>query len=344
MYTLSHFVGEGELVARSTRTTTEYRVPRGYTARPNYAAGSFGGFRAPTPAITADSRSVIFSIEPAPMAVETARRAKKKPADHPKSTLAILDLRSGNVTRVERVRSYSIAPKGASIVAYIKEPDSAAAAARPPADTSKDKKDEGSLLSCGPPRPAPESRCPMWRPTRSARTASPWHTWCPRRTGQATELVRTLPQTPAGQFASGAATTLATGAGRYRALAFDKAGKQVAFMTDKDEWASAKAKSRYALYHARLGASAPARAARRVIPGRRQPAHCRQRDRRLHPRWQWPALWRSTRAGGVAPGRLAGRASGLRAWHYEDDFLQPTQKQNAEQMRQPWYEPCCTAR
>lgn len=335
VYTLAHFVGEGELVARSTKTTTEYRVPRGYTARPNYAAGTFGGYRAPVPAITADSRWVVFSIEPAPMAVETARRAKKKPADQPKSTLAIMDLRSGNVTRVERVRSYSIAPKGTSIVAYIKELDSATASRTPP-DTSKDKKDEGSLLVVRDLATGAEIQLPDVASYALSENGLNVAYVVSTKDGAADgAFVRALPQ---AAFATGAVTTLTTGAGRYRALAFDKAGKQVAFMSDKDEWSSARSKARYALYHATLGAGATAAAlvaSSQVDNNQRIAAN---------------GTVEFTRDGngllfGVGPepvellpaDSLVERAV-FDLWHYQDDFLQPTQKQNAEQMRQPWYE------
>lgn len=338
VYTISQFVGEGELVARSTRTNTEYRAPRGYIARPNLAAGSFGGFRAPAPAITSDSRWVIFSIEPAPTAVETARRARKKPADQPKSTLAIMDLRSGNVTRVDRVRSYRIAPNGAAIVAYIKEPDSATAS-RAPADTSKDKKDEGALLVVRDLATGAEVQVPdVASHVLSEDGLAVAYAVSTKDGATDGAFVRMLPQTPAGQFASGAVTPLATGAGRYRALAFDKAGKQVAFMTDKDEWSSTKSKARYALYHARLGANAAAAAlvtSSQVDNNQRIAAN---------------GTVDFTRDGngllfGVGPepiellpsDSLVERAV-FDLWHYQDDFLQPTQKQNAEQMRQPWYE------
>src|SRR5438046_8713568 len=42
-YTVEPLVGDGELVVRSTTGTTEYRVPRGYTDRPNNVPGGLRG-------------------------------------------------------------------------------------------------------------------------------------------------------------------------------------------------------------------------------------------------------------------------------------------------------------
>src|ERR1051325_4989103 len=43
VYTLIPQVGDGELVVRSTRSNTEYRVPRGYLGRPNNVPGGLRG-------------------------------------------------------------------------------------------------------------------------------------------------------------------------------------------------------------------------------------------------------------------------------------------------------------
>src|ERR1043166_1155951 len=78
-YTLTPEVGEGTLVVRSTSGSTEYRQGRGFLARPNLTpSGGRGGFTATAPAITADSRWVIFTIEPSRDAVEKARREKRR--------------------------------------------------------------------------------------------------------------------------------------------------------------------------------------------------------------------------------------------------------------------------
>src|SRR5512146_3269637 len=75
VYTLIPQVGDGELVIRSTTSSTEYRIPRGYIGRPNNILGGLGGaaggtcesdLTGPTAApalITSDSRYVIVSTQ-----------------------------------------------------------------------------------------------------------------------------------------------------------------------------------------------------------------------------------------------------------------------------------------
>jgi dipeptidyl aminopeptidase/acylaminoacyl peptidase len=342
VYTLTPFVGEGELVVRSTRGPTEHRVPRGYISRPNYSAGSFGGFRAPSPALTADSRWVVFSIEPNPSSVEQARRAKKKPADQPKSTLGIMDLRTGAVTRIDRVKSYRVPSKGASIVAYVREPDSTATPATPPppADTAKkdDKKDEGFRLVVRDLATGTEVQiADVASHVLSEDGLSVAYAVSTKDGAGDGVFVRALPQAT-GQFASGAVTTLATGAGRYRSLAFDRAATQVGFMTDKDEYGTAKDRARFAVYHARLG---PGSSASPLVTSSQVGGDLRVAAN---------GTVEFTRDGagllfGVGPqpvemlpaDSLVERAV-FDLWHYQDDFLQPTQKLNVETMRQPWYE------
>ena len=48
---------------------------------------------------------------------------------------------------------------------------------------------------------------------------------------------------------------LLTGEGNYKGLVFDRGGTQLAFVSDRDEYA--RPRSRYALYHAPLGGGAP---------------------------------------------------------------------------------------
>ena len=55
VYTLIPQVGDGELVIRSTTSSTEYHVPRGYIGRPNNVPG---GLRGPAGALVRQIRRV----------------------------------------------------------------------------------------------------------------------------------------------------------------------------------------------------------------------------------------------------------------------------------------------
>jgi dipeptidyl aminopeptidase/acylaminoacyl peptidase len=123
--------GDGELIVRNLATGTEYRHGRGWrppTPRPDFddpaAAQAFIGRmnRLTRPTFTADSRFVIFSIEPNKADLLKARKEKKKPEEMPKNALGIMDLSSGQVSRVEKVKNFQVPEDGAGFIAYLLEP------------------------------------------------------------------------------------------------------------------------------------------------------------------------------------------------------------------------------
>src|SRR5262249_8704389 len=69
-------------------------------------------------AFTPDGRTVVFQIAPPKAETDQAKRAKKKPEDMPKNGLGIMDLATGVVSRIERVRSFQVPEEGPSYLAY----------------------------------------------------------------------------------------------------------------------------------------------------------------------------------------------------------------------------------
>src|SRR5262249_18593134 len=70
---------------------------------------------------TADSRFAAFTIEPNKDDVLKARKEKKTPDASPKNALGIMDLSSekgGQMTRIERVKSFQVPEDGAGWIAY----------------------------------------------------------------------------------------------------------------------------------------------------------------------------------------------------------------------------------
>jgi dipeptidyl aminopeptidase/acylaminoacyl peptidase len=123
--------GDGEIVVRNLATAAEYRHGRGWRPplpRPDFddpaATQAFTNRinRMMTPAFTADSRFVVFSIEPNKADVIKAQREKKRPEDMPKNALGIMDLSNGQVTRIDRVKNFQVPEDGAGFVAYLLEP------------------------------------------------------------------------------------------------------------------------------------------------------------------------------------------------------------------------------
>jgi len=124
--------GDGEVVVRDIATGVEWRHSRGAApvnppqrspeAEPPTGAGFGQGPFAGRPFFTADNRFVVFQILPAKSETEKAKKEKKKPEEMPKNAMGIMDLASGAVTRVERVKSFQVPEDGAGFIAYLLEP------------------------------------------------------------------------------------------------------------------------------------------------------------------------------------------------------------------------------
>ncbi len=116
--------GDGELVVRSTRTTTEYRHPRGQGAL-----------------FTEDSSFLIFTVVPPEDSLKAAEGgggggaraggprgpggrpggARGGRSAGPKNQLAIMSLRDGSVTTIERVKNFRLPAEADGWVAYLME-------------------------------------------------------------------------------------------------------------------------------------------------------------------------------------------------------------------------------
>ena len=124
--------GDSEIVARNIATGAEWRAPRGYhppVPPPDDPGANIGEFQATQarlvrPVFTADNRFVAFSAEPAKADVARAKKAGSSPTvrEGLKNALGIIDLSSGQVTRVERVKSFQVPEDGSGFIAYLLEP------------------------------------------------------------------------------------------------------------------------------------------------------------------------------------------------------------------------------
>src|SRR5262249_8173368 len=122
--------GDGEIVVRNIASGTEWRAPRGY--RPpvpppddpgtNIAEVVAAQARLVRPLFTADSRFVVFSTEPTKAEINKAKKEKKKPEEMPKNGLGMIDLSSGQVTSVEKVKNFQVPEDGSGYIAYLMEP------------------------------------------------------------------------------------------------------------------------------------------------------------------------------------------------------------------------------
>jgi dipeptidyl aminopeptidase/acylaminoacyl peptidase len=232
-YALTPQDGDGELVVRNLKTSAEIRAARGRD-----------------PLITQDGRFVVFAVAPYKKEVDQARKAKKKPEDMPKAGVGAVNLSTGQVTTfAEHVKSFRV-PDDVTpqVVVYLIAAETPAAAgggavpAKPRA-----KKAIGTDLVI------------RDLATGAHTTIAEVSEYAINKTG-AWLAYGVSSKTPAndGAFARGIANgerkTLLAGLGNYKGFAFDGAGAQAAFVSDRDE--AKAAAPRYKLYQWSTSAAA----------------------------------------------------------------------------------------
>ena len=135
-YTLNPQDADGEVVVRNLASSQEWRYNRGHRAEATAApaaddledqgrgAGARGGGAGGSAGLTftADGRYAIFQILPTMAQNEAARKANTRAADMPQNAMGIMDLTTGKVERVERVRRFMVPEDGSNCIAYLLEP------------------------------------------------------------------------------------------------------------------------------------------------------------------------------------------------------------------------------
>ena len=270
VYSLVPQVGDGELVVRATQGATEYHIPRGFVGRPQMVAGARDTTNVAAAAqITADSKYAV-ALTYAPMSdFERARREKRRPADQPKATLAIVTLADGHVATVPRVRSFRLARESGAWLAYLLEPSDSAAANRAGRDSARARAgapERNAAVPGGAPRPVSDSVRGPRREPGSTLVLRNLATGAERRVEDVTAYVfddsaKWLGYTASSRDGSrdgayvmspadGREIALLAGRGAYKQLAFDRAGTQAAFVSDREN--AAKAKPTYSLYYSSM--------------------------------------------------------------------------------------------
>ena len=120
---------DGEIVVRNLAGGIEWRAARGYrppTPPPDDPGAAPGEFQANQgrlirPVFTADAHFVVFTIEPTKAELNKAKKDKKRPDDMPKNALGIMDVSSGQVARVERVKNFQVPEDASGFIAYSME-------------------------------------------------------------------------------------------------------------------------------------------------------------------------------------------------------------------------------
>jgi dipeptidyl aminopeptidase/acylaminoacyl peptidase len=357
--------GDGEIVVRNLTTGTEWRHARGSrpdpTAQgegtgepvgpggpPGPGGGGFGAGRGGAGGsqlgITTDSRFLVFTIFPTKDEVKQARKAKKRPEDMPKNALGIMDLSTGQVTRVDKVKRFQLPEEAAGFIAYSLEaktepraPGAAPAAPRPegaqPARPRTPRKEYGTDLIL---RNLADN---------TERTFADVLEFSFSDDGKSlVYTVSSKQEDTNGVYAVVPGTTstpasLLAGKGKYSKLTWDEDAKQLVFVSDRDDAAAKQPKIK--LYYWDRQAAAATEIVTPTTPGL-------GKDLFLSDRGNIAFSFDGSRIFfGIAPppepekeeddDTPAEEKVVVDLWHWKDDFIQPMQKVRANQERNRTY-------
>jgi hypothetical protein len=229
-------------MVRALEAGSEHVVPRG------------GGAR-----FSADSRFVVALVDPELELMRQARRAKKKGDDLPQDSLAILELATGEVEHVAGVKSFRLPEEQGGWIAYllVRQPEDSATADEPGGEEQEDKKER---------KPSEVGTTLVLRDLASGDERR-FEFVTAYAFSEGGDRLAYIASTPDGEgdgvwvveVATGMAHTVSGGRGKYSSLAFDGGGRQLAFITTRDDPDDEQAA--YALYHWREGDDAARRLA-----------------------------------------------------------------------------------
>jgi dipeptidyl aminopeptidase/acylaminoacyl peptidase len=260
MLSLGPLDGDAELRIKSLSNDRIYRVPRGVSAKFSY-----------------DSRFSVFLIKAPKDSVKKAKREKKKKEQMPKDSLGIVDLESGGVTRLARVKSFKLPEEAAGWVAIhleksIAKKDTTKAEENEKkkeekaekGKKSKKKKAEGTELVLRNLKTGAERRYPDVTSYHFSKDGK-WLVYTAASKDSSADGIYAV------RVETGEVRPILTGPGEYKQVAIDEAGKQVAFLSNRDDFVSPDSsraqQPAFTLYHWRIGGEVPAAVAREGTPG-----------------------------------------------------------------------------
>ena len=151
-YALVGQESDGEIVVRQLSDGREWRATRGSSGGAAAAAAGEAPTRASLPllAFSADGRYLAFTIYPSRAEQDKAKKDKKRGDDAPKPSMGIMDLATGKVETVERVKRFAWPEEGGAYLAVqldapVAKKDGAAAAAAK-ADAEYGDEDQAAAL------------------------------------------------------------------------------------------------------------------------------------------------------------------------------------------------------
>lgn len=338
-YSLIPQDGDGEIVVRQIATGREYRQPRGWRQPvplpddPEAAQAAVANLnRATRLTFTADSRFLIFTIEPDKQDVLNGRREKKKPEEMPRNALGIINLESGGLSRIEQVKNFQVPENGSGYIAVLLEGKS-----KPEETTSnegKEKKEYGTNL--------------VLRELLSGKDSvySDVSEYSFSKDGLTLLFtVAARDESKNGLFVVkrdrdelAPAVAIVSGKGKYSKLTWNEAQTQLAFLADSGDSGSSRSRFSLHVWDRRanrpldnLLSEAPGFPAERMISDKAAISFSRDGER-LFLGLSNPPAPRSEPSNPTTDEKVVADL-----WHWKDDFIQPMQKVRASQDRNRSY-------
>ncbi|MGB7297653.1 MAG: prolyl oligopeptidase family serine peptidase [Candidatus Aminicenantales bacterium] len=329
-YSLVPQDGDGELVVRNLNTGAEFRTPRGNS-----------------PVITADGKYVVFAVAALKAEVDKAKKEKKKPEEQPKSGLGIMDLATGEVKTVERVKSFKVPEEGSSHIAYIMEapPKTPEEKAEEEKEAEEEKKSEEKKASEEKKGETPEGKKKKERKKepgtdlviRELVTAQEVtipevveYTWNRDGTQLSWAVSSKTPENDSAfvrRMADGQLISLLQGLGHYKGFTFDESGKQLAFVSDRDSYKEEA--PAFKLYHW----TGSDQAASELVPAKAKglaPGWAVSEHGQIEFSKDGERLFFGTAPAPQADPEDAPDPIKVDIWHWKDPELQPMQKVRAD--------------
>ncbi len=311
LFTVAPPKGDSELRVKGLSSDQQYAIARGEN-----------------PQFTADSRFIAFLIAPPFDSTRQARLDDVPPPKRPKDALGLLDLQSGDVTRIDRVQSFKLPEEEHGWIAYHREP---------PQPDSAEAEGNGDESEGAPLVLRRMSDGQEW--TYEHATAYAF-----AENGQL--LAFTVADTTgngiyAAQLGGDApqVKTLHTSDDEYPQLALDDAGTQVAFLAGPDSTDVPHHDN--TLYHWSVGDDAPRAVAQSGAPALPEGwLVSEQADLGFSD--EGARLFFGTAPPPPPPvdkdSLLEEEQVVVDIWHWEDPYLQPMQKEQAEERKEQTYQ------
>src|ERR1035437_381631 len=352
--------GDGVVVVRNLVTGKEQREPAGERPASAPAAPAEEGppaeARAVTIAFSPDSRTLVFSIFSPKADTDKARKEKKTAGQMPKDGMVIVDLATGNTTRIERVKRFQLPEKANGYLAYLREAPETAPAANPAPQKKAGGGDQqggrggrggGAAAAGAGPRPEFGSNLVLRGLADSTeRTFPDVVEFSIADDGKqlvyavsARDIAKNgvFVARPGAPDAAAAPAALLAGKGKYAKLTWDENQTELAFLSDRDD-----AKPTWKVYRWDRQAGAAAELASPDTPGFRKEFAISDKGNLSFSKDGTRVFFGCAPPVPDKPAEAGADASSddkavVDLWSWKDDYIQPIQKVRAERDRNRTY-------